>query len=106
MSDTALTPQRRAELIAHGFAPTRFPEQDGEFLLANITLGAMPDASGRLIDDFVFYDDTPVIVEILPDATIRLFVPDADYIEDPDPLESEAGLLLLADTVAAIQARG
>lgn len=93
------------ELKAQGFVPTAYPGQGGDFLTKRMPVAAMPEAS-RLIDDEFITENSEAITEIIfPNAglaatlMVQLHVPDADYVERPVPLDSEAGRNLIADAI-------
>lgn len=91
----------RASLIAGGFQPTRYANQEGEFLVKRVPIERMPKAGARLVDEDLVQSGMDAITEICPDGTVQLYIPDCDVLDDRQPVESDAGRAMIADAIAA-----
>lgn len=93
----------KQELIAAGFVPTVYPGQAGEFLAKRVLVKQMPYACEHLVDNDQIFGDMFAVTELTPDGQVQMLIEDADYIEGPIAADSEEGVALLKDAMAAGQ---
>ena len=98
MTATSFT---REALIAAGFTPTTYNGQDGEYLVKTVPIERLPAAGARLVDEDFNLSGMDADTEVVPDGTVQLYIPDADHLDDRQPVDSEAGRAMLADAMAA-----
>ena len=87
----------REILLASGFEPTRYEGQEGEFLLKKLRVGDMPYAREHIVDGDNIYDTMMAYVEVIPGDQVQFFIEEAEYLDGPVPVSSEAGMSLLVD---------
>ncbi len=95
-------------LISGGFVRTTYEGQEGVFLTKRVPLERMPDAFPRLKDDECIEGTSEAVTEVIPPCRVigpkpmvQLHVPDADYVEGPYLVDSDAGRALIEDALAA-----
>lgn len=94
-------PVDRDSLVQHGFAPTRYDGQDGEYLTKRLAVDALANLGPDLIR-FADLDPSELaIVEVCPDGTVQLYIPAADLLHGRHPLDSDSGRAYIADTYLA-----
>ena len=91
----------RETLLAGGFVPTTYEGQAGEFLVKSVPISSMPYAGEHLVDNDMVYPEFTGITEVIPVGMVQMYIPEADYLEGPVPLESDEGQALLRDALAA-----
>lgn len=87
----------REELIANGFKPVNYPDQDGEFLAKTLTASDMPYFMQHVVDGEYIFDTDTIVVEVCPDGMVQLVDNDTDYLEEGVPMDSDEGKALLRD---------
>ncbi len=87
----------REKLLAAGFMPTVYQGQNGEYLAKELKASQMPYFMAHIVDNEIVYESDRIVVEVCPNDTVQLADQDADYFEDPVPLDSEEGRALLTD---------
>lgn len=88
-------------LLAKGFKIKTYEGQEGEFVSFTCKAESMPYVSEYLVDDDFIFGDMDVFVEVTPAKTVHLYIPDADYMEGPFPVDSEDAQRLLREALAA-----
>lgn len=101
----SLQPDERAMLVRHGFSPVRYDGQEGEFLVAKLTIQALPNIAPLVIDQDLVSDEDLAVVEVCPDATVQLYLPSSDILCGRHSMHSREGQAILADAYHALAAR-
>lgn len=89
-----------ALLLAHGFAETRYDEQQGIFYSKKLPVRDMPYMMEHVVDDELVGEIDIAVVEITPDFKVQMVVLETDYSEADLPLTGAdymLGVGLLAD---------
>lgn len=91
----------RETLIQHGFVPTRYEGQEGEYLTKQVGVENLPALGRELIDHELVHPGDLAIIEVCPNATVQFYVPGADLLVGREPVESNAARIWLSDAIAA-----
>lgn len=85
------------QLIAHGFLPVTYPDQEGTYYAKTLKAKAMPGFLQRAVDNDVIFETDDIVVEVCPDNKVQLVDQNSDYYEEPVLVTSSAGRALLKD---------
>lgn len=88
----------KEQLLSAGFVPTLYEGQDGEFMVMQRKIEEFPYAKEHLIDGGYLCEGMLAILEVSPAGLIQFYIPEADYLEGPVPLDSEEGLALFRES--------
>lgn len=85
------------QLLAAGFAETKFPNQDGTYYIKKLAAESMPYVKEHIVDNDEVLGTSEVIVQVTPEREVQIYIPSADYTEPLVPVDSPEGLGILRD---------
>lgn len=85
------------QLVANGFSPKVYDQQEGTFYLKILKAAAMPNFNANVVDGDSVFDTDDIAVEVCPDGRVQLVDQNTDYYQEGVPVDSPEGRALLED---------